>query len=128
MEEREKKVLAERYAKLQINLEAMLKEREEIEKKIEEIEETIEAIKELKIDKETVFSIGVNVFGFGKITSEKFLINVGANVGIETEKENSINILNKMKNNLMKILENIEFKVKKILEEQEKILTKFDEK
>jgi len=128
MEERERSALAERYTKLEITLENLLKQREEIEKRIEEIEETINAIKELKAEDETIFSIGSNIFGFGKLNKEKFLVNVGANIGIEMDKENAIASLNKTKNSLNKVLEEIDVSLNKIVEEQEKILSQLSKK
>lgn len=124
----DKKILAEKFTRLQINLESLLKQREEIERRIDEIEETIDAIKEIKINSDAIFSVGTNTFGFCKIASEKFLVNVGANVGIEMDRESAIKILEKTKESLNKVIIEIDTRVNKIVGEQEKILAEIDKK
>lgn len=122
MEEDKRKALAERYTYLQIILENFIKQRELILKNLEEIEETLEAIQNLKKEMEVIFSIGGNVFGFGKITSDKFLVNVGYNVGVEFEKNKALEILERNKDSLIKNLNEIEENINKIVSEQQKIL------
>ena len=124
MDEEEKKKLAERYTQIQIFIESFLKQREEVLKKIDEIEESIKALEDLKLNDEITFSIGTNVFGFGKITEEKFLVNVGANVGIEMSREEAISNIKKIRDKLYRYLENIELNLKNLTDEQNKILEK----
>lgn len=122
MEEERKRELGEKYTYLQILLENLLRQREALVKNLEEIEETLEAIKNLKSDMEILFSVGGNVFGFGKLLSERFLVNVGSNIGIEVNKEKASEILKRSKETLIKNLNEIEKNINKIVSEQQKIL------
>jgi len=102
MKEEKKKMLAEKYAYFQMLLNNMTQQREKIEVNLQEIEATLEIVSRITKDEEIVFSLGSNVFGSGKLTSEKFLVNIGLNILIETNKEKTLEILKRNK----EILEN----------------------
>lgn len=122
MKEEKKKMLAEKYAYFQMLLNNMTQQREKIEVNLQEIEATLEIVSRITKDEEIVFSLGSNVFGSGKLTSEKFLVNIGLNILIETNKEKTLEILKRNKEILENNLNEIDKIINQIITEQQKIL------
>ena len=120
MEEKEREAIIQ-YSHLQAKLEALLKEREEILEKIEEISDTISSLEELKENVDSLFSIGSGVYCKGKITEEKFLVNIGAGVLLELDKKKASEILNKRIDILRKATSEIDKEISNIVSQQERL-------
>ena len=103
------------YRILEARYNSLIKQRELILQKILEISKTISSIKELEKSDEVLFSLGGEAYTIGKVTNkQKFLVEVGAGIVLEKNKEESINILSKRKNELEKGLKEIESELQKI--------------
>ncbi len=120
MEEKEREAII-RYSHLQTRLEALLKEREEILEKIEEMSDTVSSLEELKENADSLFSIGSGVYCKGKITEEKFLVNIGAGVLLELDKKKATEILNKRIDILRKATSEIDEEISNIVSQQERL-------
>jgi prefoldin alpha subunit len=124
MDEEEKRKAIVEYSYLQARLEAFLKEREEVLQEIEEIEDTIDSIEECKKDIDSLFSIGGGVYCKGVMGEEKFLVNVGAGVFLELDKNGAREILERKREILEKAVERINKEIESIVSKQEKIAEK----
>ena len=105
-EEERKKVVE--YQLLQNRLEGLNKQRELLSNKILEINESLKSIDAVEPDDQIIFSLGSNTYGFGKLTSNKFLVEIGADVILEKNKEEAKKILTDRKVELEQALKEIE--------------------
>lgn len=118
-EEESKKVL--KYQILQSRLNALAKQRDFIVSKILEISESLKSVEEIKQDDQIIFSLGSNTYGYGKLTSDKFLVDIGADVVLEKNKEETKEILTKRKIELEEALKEIENEIVSTANEIEKL-------
>jgi prefoldin alpha subunit len=119
-DEDNKRIVAE-YVNLQIRLETLVKQREEIIEKIDEIENTILSIEEIKENLDSLFSIGTGVYCKGKISEEKFFVNIGAGILLKISKKEAIDILRERIEVLRKFVTEIDEKISNIISKQEEI-------
>ncbi len=121
MEEKEREAVL-LYSSLQARLEALLEEREKIVEKIEEMENTISSLEELKEGTDSLFSIGSGVYCKGKMTEERFLVNIGAGVILELDKNGAAEILRRRIDVLKEAIKEIEEEIGNILNQQKRIV------
>ena len=105
-EEQKKKIIEHQL--LQSRLEGLDKQRQLIANKILEINESVKAIEEVKLDDQIIFPLGSNTYATGKLTSDKVLVEIGADVVLEKSKEEAKSILINRKVELEQALKEIE--------------------
>ena len=108
----DKKELQEKamvYQILQNRLESMAKQRDLLLQRIVEINSTIESIKELKKGKdEILFPLGSNSYTFGKMTSNKMIVEIGAGVALEKTPEEAEKILEDRMKEVESVIKNVQ--------------------
>jgi len=97
------------YKILESRLESFAKQRDLLVQRMIELESTIESIKELgKTKDEVLFPLGSSAYTFGKTTSGKMIVEVGAGVALEETPEEAMKILEDRKKEVEDVLKNIQ--------------------
>ncbi|MBS3054896.1 MAG: prefoldin subunit alpha [Candidatus Aenigmarchaeota archaeon] len=105
--ELQEKALA--YRILESRLEPMSKQRDLLLQRMAEIESTLESINELRRNKdEVLFPLGSTAYTFGKITSNKMIVEIGAGVALEKTPEEAAKILEERKNEVEDVIRKIQ--------------------
>ena len=112
------KILA--YQFLQNRLESLSRQQALILNKISEINSTMKSLMEIEKG-DVIFPIGSGVHVFGKISEKnKFLVEVGAGVVLEKDRDESLKILERRKSKFNEILNEVQKEINyssKILEQ-----------
>ncbi len=99
---------------LEAKLNSLLKQREIILNKILEIDSTLSGIDEIQNgDKKILFPIGSGVYIPGKVHEKKMIVEIGSNIALQKNAEETKNFLKKRKEELQNTLGSIQ---KEILE------------
>ena len=94
MDENEFKEKYYMYELYKERLNALAKEKAELDQTIMKLTVTFEAIEELKKGKKNMFApIGSSAFVPVQITSDELLVSIGANIAITTDHENAMRII-----------------------------------
>jgi len=127
MEKEAEKLLAE-YRLVQLRLNALAKQREMIIQKISEAQDTLRVISAVKADDESLFSLGFGTYTRGKIINDKFLIEIGANVLVEKDREAALKAISQKEVELENALKEVEAEIDLTLEKLEELKKQLGEK
>ncbi len=105
--ELQEKALA--YRILESRLESMSKQRDLLVQRMVEIESTLESIRELQKSKgEVLFPLGSTAYTFGKITSDKMIVEIGAGVALEKTPDEAAKILEERKQEVAEVVRKVQ--------------------
>lgn len=112
------------YQVLQNQLETLSKRRDLLLNKMLEVETTLNTIEEMKDkkDEDVLIPVGSAVYLPGTLKkSEKMIVELGANIAVEKDVQQTKNIINERKKNLEGGIKTVETEILKISEELTKL-------